>query len=474
VGFGCYRVDDETPEHRQALVSALLAGCTLIDTSTNYTDGGSERLVGSALAELMREGRLARDEVVVVSKIGYVQGQNLALAQEREAAGKPFPEMVKYMQGCWHCVHPEFLRDQLARSLDRLQLETLDVCLLHNPEYFFSDAKKQRRGTITGLREEFDRRLTEAFKFFEAQVIAGRIAWYGVSSNTAAAPPDDPEATSLSRMLESARAAGGEDHHFRVLQLPMNLCESGAISRRTTGPEASRTVLELAAEAGIGILVNRPLNAILDGGMVRLADVRSAEAEGESSPDEPLRRVAALEAEFRSQIAPRLKAPQGAMAPVEWFRWADQLRSLTGRLQGLDHWRQIEGQMIWPMVLQVTQALDQGLTGPMERTWREWRDRYLPTLESLVRTFRAQAARQGQATSDAVSARLNPHLPILRTGESLSRKAVWVLASTPGVSCVLLGMRHPDYVADGMEILRWAPLADVRPIYQAMQDTRVP
>jgi hypothetical protein len=32
-------------------------------------------------------------------------------------------------------------------------------------------------------------------------------------------------------------------------------------------------------------------------------------------------------------------------------------------------------------------------------------------------------------------------------------------------------MRHPDYVADGMEILRWAPLTDVRPIYQAMQDT---
>ena len=40
------------------------------------------------------------------------------------------------MEGCWHCLHPEFLQDQLTRSLDRLQLETLDVCLLHNPEYF--------------------------------------------------------------------------------------------------------------------------------------------------------------------------------------------------------------------------------------------------------------------------------------------------------------------------------------------------
>ena len=34
--------------------TALLAGCTLIDTSTNYMDGESERLVGSVLAQLDR------------------------------------------------------------------------------------------------------------------------------------------------------------------------------------------------------------------------------------------------------------------------------------------------------------------------------------------------------------------------------------------------------------------------------------
>jgi len=45
-GFGGYRVDDETPEHGEALRRALLAGCNLIDTSTNYTDGGSETLIG--------------------------------------------------------------------------------------------------------------------------------------------------------------------------------------------------------------------------------------------------------------------------------------------------------------------------------------------------------------------------------------------------------------------------------------------
>jgi hypothetical protein len=424
--------------------------------------------VGAVLAELARDGRLARDAVVVVSKIGYVQGQNLVLAEEREAAGKPFPEMVKYMEGCWHCLHPEFLWDQLARSLDRLQLETLDVCLLHNPEYFLSDARKRGAGGPEKAREEFYRRLREAFAFLESQVAAGRIGWYGASSNTAVAHPDDPEATSLSRMLEAATAAGGPGHHFRVLQVPMNLFESGAVLRPNTGPDGKRTPLELAAEAGVAVLLNRPLNAFAGGRMIRLADF-PVEEDGGGSPKEALRRLAALEAEFRAQIAPQLRVPQGATPPSDWFRWAEQLPALRGQVQGLEHWRQIEGGMIGPMVTEVVRQLDQALTGPLAGVWQDWRGRYLPELEAALAAFRAEAARQSQGESERVAAAINPFLPLTRAGESLSRKALWILASTPGVTCVLLGMRRPAYVSDGMAILAWPPLPDVRPIYEAVR-----
>jgi len=468
LGFGCYRVDDETPEHKDALTAALQAGCTLIDTSTNYTDGGSERLVGAVLADLARDGRLPRDAVVVVSKLGYVQGENLVLAQERLAAGKPFPEMVEYMEGCWHCLHPEFLRDQLARSLDRLQLGTLDVCLLHNPEYFLSDAQMRRAGSLETVREEFYRRVREAFAFLESQVAAGRIAWYGVSSNTAVARPDDPEATSLSLMLEAATAAGGPGHHFRVLQVPMNLFESGAILQPNTGPDGTRTVLEVAAEAGIAVLVNRPLNAVAGEGMMRLADVPAEAASGEA-PEDALRRLSALEAEFRAQIASHLRVPQGGTPPGDWFRWADQLRALPAQMQGLDHWRQIEGGVIGPMVTEVVRRLDGALTGTLAPMWQGWRSRYLPALEATLAAFRARAAWQSRAETDRVAAAVNPHLPLARAGESLSRKALWVLASTPGVTSVLLGMRRPAYVTDGMAILGWPPLQEVRKIYEAFR-----
>jgi hypothetical protein len=382
--------------------------------------------------------------------------------------------MVKYLEGCWHCLHPEFLQDQLTRSLDRLQLETLDVCLLHNPEYFLSDAKRRPAvGRLEEVRAEFYRRLRQAFAFLETQVAAGRVGWYGVSSNTAVLPADDPEATSLWRMLEAAQAAGGPGHHFRVLQVPMNLFEAGAFLTPNTGPEGKHTVLALAAEAGMGVLVNRPLNAFVGDRMVRLADVPFEVPEGDLSDRAALERVAALEAEFRSQIAPHLHVPQGGAPPSQWFGWADELRALTGQVRSLDHWQQIEAQMISPMVGQVVHVLDEALSGPLAETWASWRGRYLPALDSLLGAFGARAARRSQAVSDAVAAALNPHLPLARQGESLSRKALWVLAGTPGVSCVLLGMRHPVYVEDGMGILGWPPLPDVRPIYAAVSQVRV-
>jgi aryl-alcohol dehydrogenase-like predicted oxidoreductase len=379
--------------------------------------------------------------------------------------------MVKYMDGCWHCIHPEFLREQLERSLTRLQLETLDVCLLHNPEYFLSDAKKRGRRPLEAVREEFYGRLREAFAFFETQVAAGVIRWYGVSSNTAVSAASDPEATSLTRMLAVAREAGGPDHHFRILQLPMNLVEAGGVLERNNGPGNRQTVLEAAVEAGVGILVNRPLNAIVGHGMLRLADVNVG---GEATDiDVGIEALADLEAEWRRGFAPQIKASPGSTPSEDFFRWADELRSLPGQLQSLEHWQQIEGQMIGPQITRLLRALDQHLEGELGAIWQSWRGRYLEALQGLMSAFRNQAASKSQRQSAAVSAMVDPLLPAERRRESLSRKAIWVLASTPGVSCILNGMRTPAYVDDSLGILPWPPLAQVVPIYQAAQGLRL-
>jgi aryl-alcohol dehydrogenase-like predicted oxidoreductase len=92
--------------------------------------------------------------------------------------------MVEYMDGCWHCVHPQFLADQLTRSLERLRLQTLDVCLLHNPEYFFTDAVQRglRADELQAARSEFYRRIQAAFATSSPRLKLD-------ASNTMACPP---------------------------------------------------------------------------------------------------------------------------------------------------------------------------------------------------------------------------------------------------------------------------------------------
>jgi aryl-alcohol dehydrogenase-like predicted oxidoreductase len=473
LGFGTYRVETREPEHRDALKKALREGVNLIDTSTNYMDGDSERLVGSVLRELIKSGELTREEVIVVSKIGYVQGHNLKQAEAREQAKRPYPDMVKYGEGIWHCIHPEYLADQLTLSLDRLGLATLDVCLLHNPEYFLSEAAHHEGGDLAAVRDAFYRRIEQAFTYFESQAAAGRILYYGVSSNTVTAAPSDAEATSLSRMCDEARAAaashGMDRHHFAVLQFPMNLYEAGALVTPNTGVDQHETVLEVAQREGIAVLVNRPLNAMptKKSGVLRLADFP---LEGDPVDFErQCQKVATLEEEYRKTIAPALQHSGQGMAPADFFRWAIELTRVRPQIQGLEHWEQIEQQMIAPHINQVMQALSRHLTGAAAEQWEAWRDRYVPQLLTLLRGLRREATERSRAKTVSVSAALDPLLPEARRRESLSRKALWVLASTPGVTSVLNGMRSGDYVEDSLAILRWEPVPAVRPLYEKVR-----
>jgi aryl-alcohol dehydrogenase-like predicted oxidoreductase len=470
IGFGGYRVDDETPEHRLALRTALLSGCNLIDTSTNYTDGGSERLVGDVLHELTRDGRLRREAVVVVSKIGYVQGENLRLAMDRERAGSPFPAMVKYMDGCWHCIHPEFLEDQLERSLARLRLSTLDVCLLHNPEYFFSDAKKHRVGeTLDVLRGEFYRRLGEAFAFLEEAVRRGSIGGYGVSSNSVTAAADDPEATSVSFMLKAALEAGGPGHHFRVLQLPMNLLESGGALLLNTGPERGQTALEAAGAAGLAVLINRPLNAIVGNHLVRLAGGPADPPSG--SVEDRTAELKSLEEEYRTQIATPAGTPQDAVDP--FFDLIDQLAGLPAQIEDLEHWRQVEQQYVVPRINHTARAMGREIPADLQGRWTQWWSRCMPSLEGLLQAIAREASKRSRSRTSPVTDALDPLLPEARRAEPLSRKAIWALRSTPGVTSILVGMRRTEYVQDALAVLGWPPLDDPLEVYRRVRRTRV-
>ena len=255
-------MDDRSDVHREALREALVTGITLVDTSTNYADGHSEILVGEVVRDVLGRGAARREDLVLVTKAGYVQGSNQREAIRRARAGRPWSEMTEYTPDCWHCIAPDFLADQLTASLERLALPSVDVLLLHNPEYFLTDAA--HRGVPRDeARAAFYERIRRALAHLESEVAAGRIGAYGISSNTLVVPRENEDAVSLERVLENAGPG------FAVVQLPFNPLETGA--REPIHTADGRSALDVAKGAGLGVLVNRPLNAFSGRGLVRFA-----------------------------------------------------------------------------------------------------------------------------------------------------------------------------------------------------------
>lgn len=256
IGFGCYRVSNRSQEHKEALTQALALGCNLIDTSANYSDGESEILVGE----------VAEGKAHIVTKGGYIQGQNLKVLEELHQANLAQTDLVDLSPSLKHSIHPDFLANQIELSLQRLKGEKIDTFLLHNPEYFF----KQSEGNTS--REEYYRRIAQALFFLEEQVAEGRIGSYGISSNTFPALPDQADATDLRTILEITTKikAKYDACHFDTIQFPFNYIEDQA--RRKIYGEQS--LLSLAKENQIRTMANRPLNAFEQGGLLRLAEFR--------------------------------------------------------------------------------------------------------------------------------------------------------------------------------------------------------
>lgn len=442
-GFGCYRVNLGNAPHEHALKKAIAAGINLIDTSTNYADGGSEKLIGKVLGELINAGTVSRQQIIVVSKVGYLQGQNYEFSQQRKDQGKPFEELVDFGEGLAHCIHPEFLADQLERTQERLNLETVDFYLLHNPEYYLEWAAQNEIDPATA-NDEYYRRIRFAFEYLEQQVAKGRIHYYGVSSNTFPAATDDPEFTRLETLLEIAEALG-PDHHFRLIQLPLNVLERGAVIEKNQSD--GKTVLELAAARQLAVLINRPLNAFTGNKLRRLADVPITRRMLTNDIIQHIRNVGFSEKTFEKQLLPEL----GLKIPMqnrvkEQLAIKDMLTHHWRHFGSYERWREIKTGHILARVrgvmdfLELRQAATDGLN--------DWINAHMACLKTALNAVESIYSEPAAVEARRISRAISTADPDWAGAATLSQMSIDAIRSTTGVSSVLVGMRREPYVSD--------------------------
>jgi aryl-alcohol dehydrogenase-like predicted oxidoreductase len=246
IGIGTYLGEpDEATDlaYTSAVVAAVEGGINVVDSAINYSLQRSERSVGAGLKQLAAKG-FPRDEIVLCTKAGFLtpDGEMPQDANEYFAREYIEPGILRQDEiaaGC-HCMAPGYLADQLDRSRRNLGVDCVDVFYLHNPETQLTEVPA----------DEFRRRIGAAFAFLESAVADGKIGSYGLATwNAFRDDPKAPGYLSLAAIEEIAREAGGPEHHFRFVQLPLNLAMPEALLRPNQIVERKTMAMVQAARA---------------------------------------------------------------------------------------------------------------------------------------------------------------------------------------------------------------------------------
>lgn len=246
IGIGTYLGEPDEATDRgytDSVIAAVEGGINVIDSAINYRFQRSERSVGAALKHLALKG-YAREEIVLCTKAGFLtpdgaMSDNLDEYFAEEYLEREIFRPEDIAAGC-HCMAPRYLEDQLDRSLANLGVSCVDVFYLHNPETQLTEVPA----------EEFHRRMREAFAFMESAVKAGKIGAYGLATwNAFRENVQSPGYMSLPEVEAIAREVGGEEHHFRFLQLPLNLAMPEALLRPNQTVNAKTLAMVQAARA---------------------------------------------------------------------------------------------------------------------------------------------------------------------------------------------------------------------------------
>ncbi|MBX7147799.1 aldo/keto reductase [bacterium] len=239
--------------YTKTLETALEMGINFIDTSINYRCQRSEKTIGRVLAKLIQLKKLARDEVVISTKGGFIPFLDA-----------PAPSLKKYIEDQFitpgiltaddivancHSLAPRFIDNQISTSLRNLNCETVDVYYLHNPETQLPHVGEN----------VFYEKIEKAFHVLEENVDKGKIQYYGLATwNGFRAPV--LEALNLNKLYQIAVDVGGADHHFKALQMPYNLAmREASVSLNQKVGDRMLSTLTLANDLGLQVMASSPL-----------------------------------------------------------------------------------------------------------------------------------------------------------------------------------------------------------------------
>jgi aryl-alcohol dehydrogenase-like predicted oxidoreductase len=261
IGMGTYlgqpSIEDDNDIENAVYDSIKSGTINVIDTAINYRAMKSEKSIGQALLRLIEEDVIARDQVFICTKNGYITNDG----------DYPRVDVMEYMQKMfistgiikpndissgYNVLNPNYIARCIDKSLANMHLNCIDLMYIHNAfESWYEDVDRQ----------EFMQMLSKVFEVYEEYRSKNKIKYYGMATWTCfRVHPNNREYLSLEETVKVAEEVGGKHHGFRFIQLPYNMIYSEAIliKNQDVGSIKNLTILEAAEKLNIGVFTSIP------------------------------------------------------------------------------------------------------------------------------------------------------------------------------------------------------------------------
>ncbi len=421
--FGSLRLTPENGIYKETLFQALSSGVHFIDTSGAYGNGASEIVIGEALREYLALYPKQTEEIVLCTKRGLVQGATLQEMQMQHQRGAQIPGSYKISDRLRYCLTPEYIESQLTLSLRRLQSEKVNLVLIQNPEHLLKILKS---------KDNFMSYLRRAFEHLEVEVAKGRIGHYGISSSGFLKKEISKDFLDLEEIIALAESIS-PNHHFSVTQVPFNLFETTPLFQQN---QNKKTFFHAAKLHDMGVLTCRPLTSHHRD---KVHHFITFPGKDEVSVKGRMHKVLMEVIELEKELFEKLPEHNE-------LKWGHLLRSNLNKISDWWKWNVYLQKQIMPSMQSSIEKL------PHSPEWNHWKVNYVNRLHTLFGLVTDSLQGIANLRTNQICLYLNEECKVLEDENKLSNKVTRLYLSLPEIHSIVMGLSHPQHVADLLEL----------------------
>ena len=251
IGMGLYKgeVNDAgDAEWYSSITYGVNNGINLFDTAIRYRSMKSEKILGKAIRDSIKENKVKRDEVFISTKGGLISfpeiGNKVEYVNKKLINNLEIKEKDIYNN--LHSIDLKFIENQLSKSIENINLGGIDTYLIHNIEFVFMLYEK----------DEAYKKISKIFEFLEDSVVKNKIKSYGISSWAGFRRRSSSKIyVDIFKLISIAKSISGESHNFKYVEAPLSIGMPYIALKNTK----KNSTIDLIKQNNINLLASAPL-----------------------------------------------------------------------------------------------------------------------------------------------------------------------------------------------------------------------